>query len=205
MEKICRTCNKSKVLDDFSIARKNKDGRNNFCRECRKISDKEYRSKNKDKETIRMRKWRENNPIKSKAYSKKYREDNIEKIKKQSLERQKEYRKDPIYKLKESIRNNIRKSMTRNGTTKTSKTTQILGCSFDEFREHIQSQWEDWMSWDNRGLYNGTLNYGWDLDHIIPISEASTEEELINLNHYTNFQPLCSKVNRDIKKDGLEF
>ena len=27
-----------------------------------------------------------------------------------------------------------------------------------------------------------------------------THEELIKLNHHTNFQPLCSHINRDIKK-----
>ena len=26
----------------------------------------------------------------------------------------------------------------------------------------------------------------------------------IKLNHYTNLQPLCSKINRDIKKDKLK-
>ena len=57
------------------------------------------------------------------------------------------------------------------------------------------------MSWDNYGLYNGTLNYGWDIDHIIPVSSCNSEEDLIRLNHYTNLQPLCSKVNRDIKRN----
>lgn len=34
-------------------------------------------------------------------------------------------------------------------------------------------------------------NYGkWHLDHIIPLSTAKTEKEVIILNHYTNFQPL---------------
>ena len=61
------------------------------------------------------------------------------------------------------------------------------------------------MNWDNYGLYNGELDYGWDLDHIIPISSAKTEEDIIRLNHYTNLQPLCSKTNRDIKKDKLEY
>ena len=59
------------------------------------------------------------------------------------------------------------------------------------------------MSWENQGLYNGTLYYGWDLDHIIPISSAVTEADIIRLNHYTNFQPLCGFNNRYIKKDGL--
>ena len=52
---------------------------------------------------------------------------------------------------------------------------------------------------------DGSLNYGWDLDHITPISSAKTEEDVIRLNNYTNFQPLCSKVNRDIKKDKLTW
>ena len=59
------------------------------------------------------------------------------------------------------------------------------------------------MNWDNQGLYNMELNYGWDLDHIIPLSSATTEEEIIKLNHYTNLQPLCSRVNRDIKRDNI--
>lgn len=34
-------------------------------------------------------------------------------------------------------------------------------------------------------------NYGdWHLDHILPISLAENEEDVIKLNHYTNFQPL---------------
>jgi hypothetical protein len=58
------------------------------------------------------------------------------------------------------------------------------------------------MTWENRGLYNGELNYGWDIDHIIPLSSAKTEEEVKKLNHHTNLQPLCSKTNRDIKRNN---
>ena len=57
------------------------------------------------------------------------------------------------------------------------------------------------MNWNNYGIYNGEFNYGWDLNHIIPISSAKSEEEIIKLNHYTNLQPLCSKTNRDIKRN----
>ena len=59
------------------------------------------------------------------------------------------------------------------------------------------------MNWNNKGLYNGELNYGWDIDHIVPISSAITEEDIIRLNHYMNLQPLCSKINRDIKRDTI--
>lgn len=43
------------------------------------------------------------------------------------------------------------------------------------------------MNWSNQGI--------WHLDHIKPISLATTEEEVIALNHYTNFQPLWAEDN----------
>ena len=60
------------------------------------------------------------------------------------------------------------------------------------------------MNWDNYGNYNGTLDFGWDVDHIIPISSAKTEEELYTLNHYTNMRPLCSYTNRYIKRNKTQ-
>lgn len=59
------------------------------------------------------------------------------------------------------------------------------------------------MTWDNKGLYNGEEGYGWDIDHIIPLSTATTEEDIVKLNHFTNLQPLCSYVNRVIKKHNI--
>ena len=43
------------------------------------------------------------------------------------------------------------------------------------------------MSWDNRNK--------WHIDHVIPLSSANTEEEVLNLCHYTNLQPLWVKEN----------
>jgi hypothetical protein len=93
-------------------------------------------------------------------------------------------------------------SFIRKGFSKKSKTFEILGCTFEEFKIHIEKQFKPWMNWENRGKYNGKINFGWDLDHIIPIYKAKTEEEIFHLNHYTNFQPLCSKINRDIKNNN---
>lgn len=59
------------------------------------------------------------------------------------------------------------------------------------------------MNWNNYGLYNGEFNYGWDIDHIIPSSSAKCEKDAYKLSHYTNLQPLCSKINRDVKKDFI--
>ena len=90
------------------------------------------------------------------------------------------------------------------GGKKGTKSITIIGIGYEGLRKHFEDQFEPWMSWDNYGKYKiGTFNYGWDIDHIIPTSTAKTEEELLKLNHYTNLKPLCSKVNRDIKKDKI--
>jgi len=112
---------------------------------------------------------------------------------------------DPVFALKYKLRSSLNAIFRYKGYTKKHKSHDILGCSYEEFLTHLESKFEPWMNWDNRGLYNGEFNYGWDIDHIIPTSLATTEEELIKLCHYTNLQPLCSKVNRDIKKNNLEF
>ena len=109
-----------------------------------------------------------------------------------------------LFNLKEKIRCLIKYSFKRNGFSKTSKTQQILGCTFEEFKQYLESKFESWMNWENRGLYNGELNFGWDIDHIIPISSAKTDEDIIKLNHYTNLQPLCSYTNRYIKINKIE-
>jgi hypothetical protein len=62
------------------------------------------------------------------------------------------------------------------------------------------------MNWNNHGnpidgIY--TINKTWDIDHIIPLSSAKTEEDIIKLNHYTNLKPLCTYYNRFIKKDKI--
>jgi hypothetical protein len=85
--------------------------------------------------------------------------------------------------------------------TKKSKTIDIVGCSFEEFKLYIESKFEPWMNWGNYGLYNGTFNCGWDIDHIIPMAKAISEEDVKKLNNYTNLQPLCSYINRNIKRD----
>ncbi len=67
----------------------------------------------------------------------------------------------------------------------------------------MESKFDPWMTWENYGIYNGELNYGWDIDHIVPLSSAVSPEELIGLFHYTNLQPLCSKINRNIKRNKI--
>jgi hypothetical protein len=202
---------------------KSPDGLRPECKSCRKGESKTYYTENTNEIKERVKNyraenpvvklnWELNNPIKKKQYNKKYRTNNSVKIK--------EYRKinsdglkvkrrvyirnkmatDSVFKLKHNLGSLIRISFKSRGYTKNSKTNEILGCTVEEFKQYLETKFESWMNWDNRGFYNGELNYGWDPDHIIPISSAKTEDEIIKLNHFSNFQPLCSKTNRDIKR-----
>jgi len=110
---------------------------------------------------------------------------------------------DPLFKLSRGLPKLIRISIKRCGYSKKSKTYTILGCTYEHLKTHIENRFESWMSWDNWGKYNGTFQYGWDIDHIIPISTAQSEDEIIRLNHYTNLQPLDGYVNRYIKKNKI--
>ena len=192
-------------------------------KELRRISQKRYREKNKEKIKLKNRNYRL-----STNYNKNYYSANKEKIiqkrkkyyilnKKKILARDRIYCKNnrekinnriklkentsEIFKLKKNTRALIRNSFSFIKSVKNSKTEQILGCTYNQFKKYIEDKFKSWMNWGNRGLYNGKLNYGWDLDHIIPISTAKTIEDVIALNHHTNFQPLCSKINRDIKRN----
>lgn len=161
---------------------------------------KAYYEANKEKILAKRKLYRETN----KELLKEKRKANLENINKQRQIYVKQRKKDdPIFKLKISVRKSIHYSLKRSGFQKLTKTELILGCSYDEFKNYIQSKFEDWMTWENKGLYNGELNHGWDIDHIIPVSTAKNETELLQLNHYSNLQPLCSHINRDIKRDNI--
>ena len=106
-----------------------------------------------------------------------------------------------LYKLSCNIKTLISNSLKSKNFIKQNKTTKILGCSIEKFKQHLESKFESWMNWNNYGKYNGTFNYGWDIDHKIPTASSKSEEELLILNHYTNLQPLCGYINRVIKRD----
>jgi hypothetical protein len=158
--------------------------------------NKNWILENKDKKKDYNKKSYEKNREKRLENSKIYNEKNKDKINQYQKER---LINNPIAYLSHKMRTIIYKSLNRSKISL--KTQDILGCNFEEFKVYLESKFESWMTWDNKGIYNGELNHGWDIDHIIPLSSAKSQEDVIRLNHYTNLQPLCSKINRDIKKE----
>lgn len=151
-----------------------------------KKKSKEFRDNNKELVSERKRNYYKNlsEEDKSKLKEKKrelYHKNNYKKTKLEYVNEK--LKNDPFFKLKFNIRSLIRNSIKRGFTTKSKKTIEVLGCSFEEFKIYIELKFNENMNWDNQGTY-------WHMDHIIPISSAINDNEVYKLNHYTNFQPL---------------
>lgn len=201
--KTCSKCKQFKTLDLFSKDRSRKDGFNCTCKECckGKVSNKEYNriyySKHKIKQTENAKKWQEENKEKVKDYF------NNPIIK----ERRNKYRRNwdkkkyqnPIDKLYLIIGGHIRKNIKDLNVNKNKSTLKIVGLnSWEDFKNYIESLFIEGMTWDNYGI--GKNNETWHIDHITPISSATTEEEVYKLNHYTNLRPMWCSDN--IKKSN---
>lgn len=92
-------------------------------------------------------------------------------------------RNDPHHRLVKSCRIRVWKKL---GGDKKGKTTfELIGCSEGQLNEHIESQFEPWMSWENYGSE-------WHVDHIKPCAafDLSVDSERLACFHYTNLRPL---------------
>jgi hypothetical protein len=202
MKKICNKCKIEKELTSFRKNTYTKDGLRSICKLCDTITIKIWHSKNKERHAKTGKKYRENNKESIRLAHQKYEKEN------RSILNEKRFIKlknNPLQKLSANLRTLISGTFKNKGYSKKSKTCNILGCSFEEFKLHIETNFEEWMNWQNHGKYNYLPNTGWDLDHIIPLNSAKTEEDVIKLNHYSNFQPLCSYINRNVKKGNLNY
>jgi hypothetical protein len=169
----------------------------------------EYTLNNRKTISERKKRYYLENGEKLRENKRKYYLENKERLNKQSVMRvNKRKNDDKLFKLKTNIRGLINCSIKLSGYRKLSKTQNILGCTFEEFKIYLESKFESWMNWNNYGNWNGEpkeIDTAWDIDHIIPLSSATTEEEIIKLNHYTNLQPLCSYINRHVKRNNINY
>lgn len=172
-----------------------------------KVKNSEFHIVNKENISERKRQYYLMNKEKISKQKKEYYCLNKEILNKQSVKRVNARKsQDVLFKLKSNVRGLINSTLRLSGFKKSSKTQVILGSTFNEFKNYLESKFEPWMNWSNYGNWNGQpreMNVAWDIDHIIPISTAKTEEDVLRLNHYTNFQPLCSYTNRYIKSGKI--
>jgi len=154
-----------------------------------KAYSKAYRESNKDSINQKIKLWRTKNPQRCRELQIEWRKNNKDRfMESRRIYMSQKRNTDPLFKLRCNISTLIQNGLRNGGFSKDCKTAEILGCGFEFFKKHIEQNFKKRMSWENRDE--------WHLDHIIPISSAKTKEEIIALNHYTNFQPLWADENR---------
>lgn len=142
-----------------------------------------YRKANKEIISARNKEWREKNHTTWCLSQKQYYESNKTKVVRRNSQYKTSRRKtNHLVHLACLISRRLHHALSRNTYTKKSRTCEILGCAYADLVNHLESQFKDGMSWENRGK--------WHIDHKIPLASAKTEEELLKLCHYTNLQPL---------------
>jgi len=214
--KKCIKCGEEKFINQFDKTKNTNDGHIGKCKICVSKYNREYRKKhskkikeekkiwyynNLEQQKIKRKERYEKNKEKELAKNKEYKKNNPEKVSDMKKNYHKtRYKNDLIYKIKCDIGKRIRSDIKKGGYAKKSRTYEILGCSYEFFMEYIENKFLKGMSFCNHGK--------WEYDHIIPVSYGLTEDEIIKLNHYTNFQPLWRKDNRSKSNkiiEGIQF
>ena len=166
----------------------------------KKIADKKYREKNKEKLSKKHKLWYENNKDKWDVYIKEYRENNIDKIRqiKRDYERNRKA-SDPLYKLISNFRTAIYQVLKESNVEKNKSYFDILGYTPEELIIHLEKQFKDDMTWDNYGV--------WHVDHKLPITsfdiQEMGDEEFMKCWCLDNLQPMWGEEN--IRKSNKLF
>lgn len=191
MRKTCTKCQIEKDRSCFYTKKSAKDGLRSHCKLCmrascqteRKIAyDKKRYEANKKRIDERAIRYYHENKEKKQEYDKK----NLRKVLKKRRER---YRTDLNYKLMCNLRGRLNQAIRR--AKKCGRTLDLLGCTINELRQHIESKFIVGMSW--KFVMTGEIH----IDHIIPCSafDMTDPSQQKKCFHYTNLQPLWAKDN----------
>jgi len=96
-------------------------------------------------------------------------------------------RADPLAVMQARLSRLHRHALAQVGAIKSSPTFQQLGYTAEEFVAHIERQFTKGMGWHNMSQ--------WQIDHIVPVSEAKDESDVVALNQLPNLRPMWAKAN----------
>jgi hypothetical protein len=192
-----------------------------------------WKKHNKDKTRLERMRFRAKYPEKIKAQNKRFKEKNPNYKKEyyqKNKERAKEYWQNRTEEQKnakakynrkwknEQYKNNVefrlhcvistavRRSLL---TEKDDYIKNLLGYTIEELKNHLESQFEDWMTWDNFGLTAKKPKETWQIDHIIPANTfnitSTDSEEFRKCWALENLRPLDSFANVRRPKNGSDI
>jgi len=142
-----------------------------------KLKSDNWAADNKEKHKDKTRKWRELNPERSSEITK---------------ASQKTRRSTPWGIINNRMWPSVHSGVKRNAST-FEKYNKVLAYTWATLRLHLESMFDESMTWDNWGKY-------WELDHIKPISsfkyKSIEDEEFLMCWSLSNLRPLRKDLNQ---------
>lgn len=84
------------------------------------------------------------------------------------------YLKDPVKKLKHIVGSAVRDALVRRQSSKDGgRTFDYLPYTPQQLKEHLEEQFEPWMTWENYGGRNDSPRKTWQIDHVKPQASYS--------------------------------
>lgn len=152
-----------------------------------KVSDEHRRE--------RKRKWRANNLEKARACTRASMKKNPDLRRKQydPAKIRARYHADPKFKVTRLLRARLRLLVKRKGGKKSASTMTLAGCTLPFLLRHLESLFQDGMTWENHGMGPGF----WNIDHVRPcasfdLTNSAHQKECF---HFSNLQPLWYEDN----------
>lgn len=136
-----------------------------------KQAAREWRVKNRERFKELQRRWRDRNPGRVNEYIKR------------------RYAEEPKFALAFKLRARVRQAIKASGASKSGRTEELVGCSIEFLRQHIERQFKGKMSWDNPDSFH--------IDHIVPVSSfdlTDIQQQRVAFN-WQNMRPLSPKKN----------
>lgn len=133
-----------------------------------------YRN-NKERAKELQRRWHERNPGRANQLCKAY-------VKRR-------YAEDPEFALAYRLRSRVYQAIKAGGASRGGRTEELVGCSIEFLRQHIERQFKGKMSWDNPGSFH--------IDHIVPVSSfdlTNIQQQRVAFN-WQNMRPIPPKKN----------
>ncbi len=166
--KICSKCKEVKAITEFHKESSRKDRLSFLCKLCKAAKNKTYQMNYKEE----LKVYRTIHKLQ------------IMKIKK--VYQRNRRLTNPFFHICCKLRHQVNRVKSKFGIK--SKTAQLLGCTFEFAQAHlIQTAILNYGSYSKATIYH--------VDHILPLSSATTEAEAISLSHYTNLQYLTAQDN----------
>lgn len=193
--KRCSHCHNEKPFSAFNKCKARKFGLHNHCRECQKAVRRAWYLKHR-KDTLEKSAAYYKTPAGIVNKRKKYWRNRDKILVQNRIRRRTEPAKAQARKQRErwlqKIENRlacnlrVRIRLALKDAVKSDTTLELLGCSLDEFKRYLESQFIEGMTWENY-TYRG-----WHIDHKKPCAafDLSNPEECRKCFHYTNLRPL---------------